>query len=387
MHVAKLLTIASHEVRSRFFSKVIAFNLLILVAVVSITPWIPKILEGESNVRLGIFSESTITTENLATLKQSLNQSARIQGFSIEFIQGNSLSDIISKEKNEHFTLAIGVNDSNFSIKSFNNRDSQTLAFLQNFSQALATKNFLQVKGVSVNEFESFLAENRVLSIEELREEENVSEESYFTALILNLLLFTLILLASSHLVMGVVEEKSSRVMEIILYSIKPRELIIGKLLGISAFISLQFGFLLAVGFTSSSFAGVAEKADLTLGNISTLLLWFPPAFLFFAISYSAIGARISKVEELGAVQAPLMILVSASLYSSIFAIGTPDAQWVEILTYIPPFSFFIESSRSLLSLSSTTEEIASWLIAMAATTLVAWVGIRSFERRVFLDK
>jgi ABC-2 type transport system permease protein len=385
--VARLLTIARHEVRSRFFSKAIALNLLILVAVVSITPWIPKILEGESNVRLGIYSERTISNDYLFKLKQSLNQSARIQGFNLEFIQGNSLSDIISKEKNEHFTLAIGVNESNFSIKSFNNRDNQTLALLKNFSQALATKNFLQFKGISVNEFERLLANNPVLSIEELREEEKVSEERYFTALILNLLLFTLIVLASSHLVMGVVDEKSSRVMEILLYSIKPRELIIGKLLGISAFISLQFGILLAAGFASSSLAGVAEKADLSLGSISTVLLWFPPAFFFFAISYSAIGARISKVEELGAVQAPLMILVSASLYSSIFAIGTPDAQWVEILTYIPPFSFFIESSRSLLSLSSTTEEIVSWLIAMAATSLVAWVGIKSFEQRVFLDK
>lgn len=385
--MAKLLTIARHEVSSRFFSKVIALNLLILVAIVSITPWIPKILEGESNVRLGIYSEATISPESLATLKQSLNRSAQSQGFSLDFVEGSSLSEIASREKDENFTLAIGINDSNYSIKSFNNRDSQTLAFLQNYSQALATKNFLQNKGLSVDEFERFLANNPVLSIEELREEEKVSEERYFTALILNLLLFTLIVLASSHLVMGVVEEKSSRVMEILLYSIKPRELIIGKLLGISAFISLQFGFLLAVGFTSSSLAGVAEKADLSIASVLTVLLWFPPAFLFFAISYSAIGARISKVEELGAVQAPLMILVSASLYSSIFAIGTPDAQWVEILTYIPPFSFFIESSRSLLSLSSTTEEIVSWLIAMAATSLVAWVGIRSFERRVFLDK
>ena len=100
----------------------------------------------------------------------------------------------------------------------------------------------------------------------------------------------------------------------------------------------------------------------------------------------SAIGARTSRIEDLGAIQAPLMILVSASLYSSVFAINTPNAQWVEVLTYIPPFSFFIESSRTLLGVSGMFG-ILSWVIAIVATALVGIFGVKSFEKRVFASQ
>jgi ABC-type Na+ efflux pump permease subunit len=77
---------------------------------------------------------------------------------------------------------------------------------------------------------------------------------------------------------------------------------------------------------------------------------------------------------------------ISTSLYASIFAINSPDAQWVKILTYLPPFSFFLESSRTLLGISNVREELFSWAVAIFATLLVAVLGIRSFEKRVFLS-
>jgi ABC-2 type transport system permease protein len=175
--------------------------------------------------------------------------------------------------------------------------------------------------------------------------------------------------------------------MEIILYSIRPRQLLMGKLAGISTFIFLQFLLLIGVGYTSASFAGAVEKAHLTLGSAATVLLWFPPAFLFFAILYAALGARTSRTEEIGAVQAPLMFLTTASLYASVFSVNTPHAQWVQVMTYIPPFSFFMESGRTLLGTSSGAEEIISWLIAVGATALVALIGMKSFEKRVFSSK
>jgi ABC-2 type transport system permease protein len=382
--MGKQLTIARHEIKVRFFSKLIAINLLILLAVVGITPWIPQIMNSDKSISIGMYAISPIQISETSFLQQSLKESAKSQGLNLRFTLGNSLSEFKSEKLKEEIPIVLGVAEANFSITALEKGNVQLLAFLTNYSQALATSEYLIKNGLNPGDYEDFLSTHRASVAVELAESDNLSDEQYFASMILNLLLFTLIVLASSHLVMGVVEEKSSHVMEIILYAVKPRQLLLGKLTGISVFIFMQFLVLIITGYISAYFAGVAAKAELTFSSLLIVLLWFPPAFLFFAITYSAIGARTSRIEDLGAVQAPLMILVSASLYSSVFAINAPNAQWVEILAYIPPFSFFIESSRTLLGVSGMFEGILSWAVAIVVTVLVGIFGVKSFEKRVF---
>lgn len=382
--MGKQITIARHEIKVRFFSKLIAINLLILLAVVGITPWIPQIISSDKPISIGMYSISPIQLSDTSLLQQSLKETAKSQGFNLRFTVGNSLSEFKSKKSRKEIPIVLGATQTNFSITALEKGNVQLLAFLTNYSQALATSEYLIKNDLNPGEYEDFLSTHRASVAEDLAESDNLSDEQYFASMILNLLLFTLIVLASSHLVMGVVEEKSSHVMEIILYAVKPRQLLLGKLTGISVFIFIQFLVLIAAGYISADFAGVVAKAELTFSSLLIVLLWFPPAFLFFAITYSAIGARTSRIEDLGAVQAPLMILVSASLYSSVFAINAPNAQWVEVLAYIPPFSFFIESSRTLLGVSGMLEGILSWAIAIVVTALVGVFGVKSFEKRVF---
>ena len=385
--MGKQLTVARHEIKVRFFSKLIAFNLFILLAVVSITPWIPRVIKSDKPISVGIYSLPSVQKSEMNLLQHSLAATAKIQGFTLKFVNGASLAELKKGKADKKVPIILGVNESNYSITSVEKGNLQLLAFLSNYSQVLASNEYIVRNGLNPGEYQRFIDKHRALVISDFRKAENLTDEQYFASMILNLLLFTLIVLASSHLVMGVVEEKSSHVMEIILYAIKPRQLLIGKLIGISAFIFLQFFLLIAIGYISASYAGMAGQAHLTIGSALTVLIWFPPAFLFFAITYSAVGARTSRIEDIGAVQAPLMILVSASLYASIFAINSPDAQWVKVLAYLPPFSFFIESSRTLLGISTGGEEFVSWIVAIFATFLVGVLGVRSFEKRVFLSK
>jgi ABC-2 type transport system permease protein len=383
----KILVIARHEIKVRFFSKVIAFNLLILLAIVSVTPWIPKLIDNNKAISIGIYMEESVDTSEYGKLQESIISAGKSQDINLAFVLGDSKKQLKADSDVKNLPLAIGVTGNNFNIVQFDNSQPRVLAFLNVYSRAIASNEYLSAKGLSVADFESYLGAHSAKTDLQLKKASELTSEQYFTSMILSLLLFTLIVLASTHLVMGVVEEKSSHVMEIILYSIRPRQLLMGKLAGISTFIFLQFLLLIGVGYTSASFAGAVEKAHLTLGSAATVLLWFPPAFLFFAILYAALGARTSRTEEIGAVQAPLMFLTTASLYASVFSVNTPHAQWVQVMTYIPPFSFFMESGRTLLGTSSGAEEIISWLIAVGATALVALIGMKSFEKRVFSSK
>jgi ABC-2 type transport system permease protein len=384
--MGKQLTIARHEIKVRFFSKIIALNLFLLLAVVSITPWIPKIINPNTPISIGIYPESPNQNSKISLVQKSLVAASKGQGFSLKFVHSSSFSELRKGKGAKKVPVVIGVNNSNYSITSFEKGNQQLVIFLTNYSQVIASNEYISSKGLNLVEYQRFIANHQASVNYDFGSEKMLTNEQYFASMILSLLLFSLIVLASSHLVMGVVEEKSSHVMEIILASIKPRQLLLGKLAGISIFIFLQFIVLVVAGYVSASYAGMAGQAHLTLANAFTILIWFPPAFLFFAITYSAVGARTSRVEDIGAVQAPLMILVSASLYASIFAINSPDALWVKVLAYLPPFSFFVESSRALLGLGTGGEEFLSWLVALFSTLLVGIIGVRSFERRVFLS-
>ena len=380
----KLLVIARHEIKVRFFSKVIAFNLLILLAVVSITPWLPSLIDSHKALPLGIYATDGVAITDTRPFQESLAKAAESQGLNIAFIIGGDLAELKAVSDKEKFQFAIGVTPTNFTITQFDSNAPQLLAFLNTYSQAIATNEYLVSKGLNLQDFTAYVKSHSAAVDLQLKKSKELTQEQYFTAMILTLLLFTLIVLASTHLVMGVVEEKSSHVMEIILYSVRPRELLLGKLAGISLFIFLQFLLLISVGYTSASFAGTVAKAHLSLASAGTVLLWFPPAFIFFAILFAALGARTSRVEEIGAVQAPLMFLVTGSLYASIFSINDPHADWVQIATYIPPVSFFMESTRTLLGTNTGSEGVISWAIAVAATILVAAVGVKTFEKKVF---
>lgn len=384
--MGKQLTIARHEIKVRFFSKIIALNLFLLLAVVSITPWIPKIINPNTPISIGIYPESPNQNSKISLVQKSLVAASKGQGFSLKFVHSSSFSELRKGKGAKKVPVVIGVNNSNYSITSFEKGNQQLVIFLTNYSQVIASNEYISSKGLNLVEYQRFIANHQASVNYDFGSEKMLTNEQYFASMILSLLLFSLIVLASSHLVMGVVEEKSSHVMEIILASIKPRQLLLGKLAGISIFIFLQFIVLVVAGYVSASYAGMAGQAHLTLAHAFTILIWFPPAFLFFAITYSAVGARTSRVEDIGAVQAPLMILVSASLYASIFAINSPDALWVKVLAYLPPFSFFVESSRALLGLGTGGEEFLSWLVALFSTLLVGIIGVRSFERRVFLS-
>jgi ABC-2 type transport system permease protein len=177
----------------------------------------------------------------------------------------------------------------------------------------------------------------------------------------------------------GVVEEKSSRVVEVLLSTIRPRQLLIGKVLGIGALGLVQLVAIAVVGLGIAVAIGSLTWSTALGGAILTAFAWFLLGFVFYAAGYAAGAARVSRQEDLQNVVTPLNLLAIGSFFGAIVALNAGDSFWVQVVSVIPPFSALMQPSLI------ATGEAAPWSVALAVVLmLLAIAGVVSLAARVY---
>lgn len=106
------------------------------------------------------------------------------------------------------------------------------------------------------------------------------------------------ILLFGMYVAMGVVEEKSSRVVELLLSTLRPLQLLWGKIIGIGAVGLLQLAAYGVVGVGAALATDTLTITGTALGVFASTLGWFVLGFAFFAVLYAAAGSMVSRQED-----------------------------------------------------------------------------------------
>jgi ABC-2 type transport system permease protein len=196
------------------------------------------------------------------------------------------------------------------------------------------------------------------------------------------LALFAALVGYGSAVAAGVTEEKSSRVVELLLTTVPPRRLLAGKVLGIGligvAQVAITGGAALAAGRLAGG-AGLPEGAT---GTVALVLLWFLLGYAFYSVAYAAAGALVSRQEDLSAASLPISALLVGAFWVAILALDfgrTPDAQAAQILAYLPPTAPMIVPTRVIAG-----DMGALGLTAAIAVELLATLGLILFAARVY---
>ncbi len=202
-------------------------------------------------------------------------------------------------------------------------------------------------------------------------------------ALVGTILLITAIMMGGSMVAVGVVEEKTSRVVELLLATIKPLHLLWGKIIGIGAIAMAQVLLLGATALIAGMATGLLTIQGTAIGMFAAVIAWFVPGFLFFATLYAATGALVSRQEELNASSAPLTILAMAVMYSGIFGIQALDSTLIQVLTWIPPFSAALMPIRIATGDTSTMQVIVTFVLMILACAAATWFASRIYQRSI----
>ncbi|MEJ7714678.1 MAG: ABC transporter permease [Thermoleophilaceae bacterium] len=143
------------------------------------------------------------------------------------------------------------------------------------------------------------------------------SDQRKFIALAAALLLYGQLLTYGLWVATGVVEEKASRVVEILLATLSPRALMAGKIVGLGVLGAGQMLLVVVLGLALALATGSLEATGGDVAPVLLVLLWFPLGYALYASLYAAAGALVSRQEDLQSATTPLTVLIIASFFLS----------------------------------------------------------------------
>ncbi len=260
------------------------------------------------------------------------------------------------------------------------------LTGLDALSQQQARAETLSTLGISPADYEAASPQIDVVPVD-INDTEGDDTAEQLTRLLttffaLIIVMFTVITFAA-QVGSRVTEEKSSRVVELILASVRPLDFLAGKLLGTVIFGFLATAMLLAVGGIGLKVSGLIDDVEVDWSVLPILLVAWLLSMLFFGGLYAAAGAMVQRTEDLQSTQMPILILLMACVYISSFGWSNTDSTFMQVMSWIPPFSIFSAPLTYAAGDFTAIQLAGSFALAAVTTVLVVWGAAGIYKRTI----
>lgn len=200
-------------------------------------------------------------------------------------------------------------------------------------------------------------------------------------------LLWMSIFTVMQMLLSNTIEEKSNRISEVLLSSVTPNEIMMGKLLGIAAIgLTMVATWLLTVFAgahlyhgAGAEIIGPAVDSVVASGLIPVFLLCFLLGYLIYAGLFLAIGALCNDLKEAQNAQGPMMLIMMVPLFTMVFVNRDPHGALATILTWIPLYTPFTMMNRAAAN-PPLIELVGATLLMVATALVLLWSAGRIFR-------
>jgi ABC-2 type transport system permease protein len=204
------------------------------------------------------------------------------------------------------------------------------------------------------------------------------------TGLAVVVLIYLLVFIYGQRITSGVVEEKSSRVVEVLLASVRPSQLLTGKVLGMGATACVQVGALLATFFVVAAATGSNLLDGAAIGVVLVGALWLVLGYALHCTAFAAAGSLVTRESDASNVSFPVMLpLLFAYVLSFGVIFGGSAGGLFPILQYIPPTAPIASTTLYATGDASLAEVLLAAAICVAATVATARVAATIFERSI----
>lgn len=246
------------------------------------------------------------------------------------------------------------------------------------------------------------------------------SELSYIIGLLMDMLLYFFLMLYGQMVMTSIIEEKNNRVLEIMVSSIKPAQLMLGKIVGIglvavtqvliwAVLLSICSGLLLpalipadVMGEVAAYSAGTIDVTTATndidmlhiisvLSNVgyilslfAYLLLFLVGGFLFYSAMYAAIGSAVDNIQDAGQFQGIILTPVIIGFVLSTSIVADPNSTLATVMSMIPFTSPMVMMSRIPFGIASW-EIVVSLVILYASFFGMVWASAKIYRVGIFM--
>ena len=205
---------------------------------------------------------------------------------------------------------------------------------------------------------------------------------------VLTFIVYMTVIQFGSVVATNVVKEKSNRAMELLVVTVSPRTLIVGKVLALSVGVLIQMGLIIGGLFAglkinsskySDNLKHIIENMDLKVLGVGVVFAL--TGFVMFMFMYAAFASLVSKIEDVnGALTVPMLIFMGAFFVNYYIMSSTGDTKLAEILSYVPFTSYFVMFTRFAISNVSMNDLAVSYGILVGSTLIIALISVRVYR-------
>lgn len=313
----------------------------------------------------------------------------------------DSLTQAVSSKQLQYF-MVIGPEAHLADSNSFIVSNSEAFRSLSRFETAMTkTLSTYRLTSSEIN-----LPVDSVLSLthrmdltkKDTRGEAIPFEVKYFGALIFVMLMYAMIIGNGSMLMRSVIEEKSSRIIEVLVSSVTPFQLMFGKImgLGLAAFTQVSIWIILGAGiFFLSGTAALQMNASIARIAFNPMIvtffaLYFITGYIMYSALFALVGSIVNNDKEAQSFVFPITMSLIFPVIVGIGIVQNPYATWVQVIGYIPFFTptlqlmrvIFLAPTAPTLSFTSgiLMEATLGLLIVIVATVGIIWITSRIFR-------
>lgn len=203
--------------------------------------------------------------------------------------------------------------------------------------------------------------------------------------IIAGILIYLSLMMNGQAVAQGVVEEKTSRVVELLLAAIRPWQLMTGKVLGIGAVGLLQMAVIGVAGVAAGLATGALTiSVSAAAGTVIWLIVWYLLGFLMYSIVFAGLGALVSRQEDVGGAVSPALIFVIAGYVIGISILpSNPGSPLAEVLSIIPVFAPTMMPMRLAMGGVPLWEAGLSVVLVAALIPVLIWASARIYRNAV----
>jgi len=420
-NLGNIVNIASREFSVRVRTRSFIFGTLLLVlgvVVIAFTPVIIRYVDRTSSERIGVYvGVSDLAIDPVASLSTNLNAAAATGEPSEgppDFVVSR-VSDLGAAREaagRGDYAAVLSIDrgtdgDLTFTLYTDSNATGRTPAMIRQAVSSIANSDRLSRHGIAPADQASLFvpADFMVSWTDPARTEPTQDTMSMVGRDMLSfgmtILIFMIIIMYGNWIAMSVVEEKSSRVMEVVLNAASPFQLLVGKVVGVGAVALTQYGAVVVAGGAAlllqgpvsdavlgSTGSGTELPEGLTLGLLLIFGAYGVLGFLMYASLYAAAGSLVSRQEDVNAAVMPMTLVSTGGYIIGVYAsTGLLDIQsgWMTVLSQVPFLSPFMMVGRVATGAAEPWEIALSLGLLAVSIVGALWLAARIYRAGVLL--
>lgn len=318
-------------------------------------------------------------TPQAAGIRPVVEQAAHLQGVELT-VRGIDEASGRDQVRDDELDALLTGTPGAYELIGRDSVDGSLQAIVQAAVEQEAVSDALTGAGVDPAQVTNFSA----LDIATLDPADSAAGQRLAVAFVGTILLFLSLSGYGSLVATGVVEEKQSRVVELLLATITPWQLLAGKVVGLGAVGLLQLVILSAVAGVGAGAAGLLALPGAAIGMFVMVVLWYLLGFFLYASLYAAVGSTVSRQEELQSVVAPMIFLLLIPFVLTLNLLpNDPRNGLAAVLSFVPFFSQTVMPARFALGVASLWEVLVAAALAAATIVVVVRVAGRVYRNSV----